>query len=230
MPEQAFQSPSMPLALKEIASRSCSTHRQGQPTGERDSRLHHHTRTGPQVPSSPVEHTKTSSAAWQRYREGDGCNYLGGGLGLADLDDGVGNLDAHLIVLVVGRSALVLLVGATTHAAAVIEDGDHGGAARLCAAQPQASTTSKAALERSLSAPTHVAIDAQDNDIVDTSRKLSPAPVLRFTWSAIFTGPRLPPSMTPHRMLLCIRLIPPGCPPHNLPRHGPLLGWDRGTP
>ena len=55
--------------------------------------------------------------------------YLGGGLGARDLDDGQGNLDAHLVVNAAGLGASVLLVGATTVAAAVIEDGDDGGAA-----------------------------------------------------------------------------------------------------
>jgi len=40
-------------------------------------------------------------------------------------------LNAHLGVLAGGLGASVLLVGATTLAAAVIEDGDHGGTARL---------------------------------------------------------------------------------------------------
>jgi len=46
-------------------------------------------------------------------------------------DDRVLHLDAHLIVLVVGGRAGILLVGAATLAATVVEDGDHGSAAGL---------------------------------------------------------------------------------------------------
>lgn len=46
-------------------------------------------------------------------------------------DDGVLHLDAHLVVLIVGGRTGVLLVGTTTLAATVIEDGDHRSAARL---------------------------------------------------------------------------------------------------
>jgi len=58
--------------------------------------------------------------------------YLSDGLGVVvGADDLALHLDAHLIVLVVRLGAGVLRVGATTLAAAVVEDGDHGGAARL---------------------------------------------------------------------------------------------------
>ena len=63
--------------------------------------------------------------------EGDGLAELGEGLVRAGGDDGVGNLDAHLVVLVAGLRAGVLGVRAATVAAAVIEDHDHGGAAGL---------------------------------------------------------------------------------------------------
>lgn len=46
-------------------------------------------------------------------------------------DDRVLHLDAHLIVLVLGGRAGILLVGAATLAATVVEDGDHGSAAGL---------------------------------------------------------------------------------------------------
>ena len=63
--------------------------------------------------------------------EGDRLGELGRGAGIGGSDLDRRNLDAHLVVLAVGLGAGVLLVGATTLAATVIEDGDHGGAARL---------------------------------------------------------------------------------------------------
>ena len=154
MPLQAFQSPSMPLPLKEITSRYCSTHQHSQSAGKTEPRLHPHASksTGSHTLKSAGSHTLKSAGshtpAGHSGGRGQHCahadmtgkgraRYLGDGLGLGDLDDGQRNLDAHLVVRVVGLCTGVLLVGATTHAAAVIKDGDHGGAARLSRSRAQ---------------------------------------------------------------------------------------------
>ena len=59
--------------------------------------------------------------------QGDGLAKEGLGFGLRHLDTNRLDLDEHLVVLAVGLAASVLLVLAATVAAAVVEDGDHGG-------------------------------------------------------------------------------------------------------